>query len=209
MLQMDLSTYSGLKAAIADYLNRDDLTSVIPGFITLAEAKFNRKLRTRQMIKRATAVIDSQSFAYPADWLEAKEFILSTNPITHMEFVTELKAKELQSTDIVSPGKPRYYTIIGSQIEVIGTPDTSYSGVLTYYAKIPALSDSNTSNWLLAYAPDLYLYGALLESAPYLKDDERLAIWGQMYIDSKADIELADQRASVSSTPVVRARSLG
>jgi len=209
MLQMDLSTYSGLKAAIADYLNRDDMTSVIPGFITLAEAKFNRKMRTRQMIKRATAVIDSQSFAYPADWLEAKEFILSTNPITHMEFVTELQAKGLQSTDIVSPGKPRYYTIIGSQIEVIGTPDTSYSGVLTYYAKIPALSDSNTSNWLLAYAPDLYLYGALLESAPYLKDDERLAIWGQMYIDSKADIELADQRASVSSTPVVRARSLG
>jgi hypothetical protein len=209
MLQMDLSTYSGLKAAIADYLNRDDMTSVIPGFIALAEAKFNRKMRTRQMIKRATAVIDSQSFAYPADWLEAKEFILSTNPITYMKFVTELQAKELQSTEIVSPGKPRYYTIIGSQIEVIGTPDTSYSGVLTYYAKIPALSDSNTSNWLLAYAPDLYLYGALLESAPYLKDDERLAIWGQMYTDSKADIELADQRASVSSTPVVRARSLG
>ena len=206
---MDLSTYSGLKAAIADYLNRDDMTSVIPGFIALAEAKFNRKMRTRQMIKRATAVIDSQSFAYPADWLEAKEFILSTNPITYMKFVTELQAKELQSTEIVSPGKPRYYTIIGSQIEVIGTPDTSYSGVLTYYAKIPALSDSNTSNWLLAYAPDLYLYGALLESAPYLKDDERLAIWGQMYTDSKADIELADQRASVSSTPVVRARSLG
>lgn len=60
---MDLSTFSGLKAAVADYLNRDDLTSVIPGFIALAEAKFNRKLRARQMIKRATATIDSQYFA--------------------------------------------------------------------------------------------------------------------------------------------------
>jgi hypothetical protein len=209
MLQMDLSTYSGLKAAIADYLNRDDLTSVIPAFIALAEAKFNRKLRARQMVKRATATIDSQYFAYPADWLEAKEFILNTNPITYMQFATESQANELKASTIVSAGKPSYYTIIGSQIEVIAQPDTSYTGQLTYYAKIPSLSDSNTSNWLLAYAPDLYLYGALLESAPYLKDDDRLAIWGQMYSDSKADIELADQRASVSSTPVVRARSLG
>jgi len=206
---MNLSTYSGLKAAIADYLNRDDMTSVIPGFIALAEAKFNRKLRTRQMIKRATATVDTQYFAYPADWLEAKEFILETSPITYLKFVTDLQANELRSKSIVAPGKPAYYTIIGSQIEVIGTPDTTYTGELTYYAKIPALSDTNTSNWLLAYAPDLYLYGALIESAPYLKDDERLAVWSQLYSDSKADIEIADQRASVSSTPVVRARSLG
>lgn len=206
---MDLSTYSGLKAAVADYLNRDDLTSVVPGFIALAESKFNRKLRMRQMVKRATATIDTQFFAYPADWLEARDFILSTNPITQMEFVTEDQGNALRATTAIASGKPRYYTIIGSQIEVIPTPDTSYSGVLSYYAKIPALSDSNTSNWLLAYAPDLYLYGALLEASPYLKDDERLAVWGQLYESSKADIELADQRASVSSTPVVRARSLG
>jgi len=55
----------------------------------------------------------------------------------------------------------------------------------------------------------LYLYGALLEASPYLKDDERLAVWGQMYVSSISDIEIADQRASVSSTPIVRARSLG
>lgn len=206
---MDLSTYSGLKTAVADYLNRDDLTSVVPGFIALAEAKFNRKLRARQMIKRATATIDTRFFAYPADWLEARDFTLDTNPITKMEFVTEDQANALRATTAIASGKPQYYTIIGSQIEVVPTPDTSYSGVLSYYAKIPALSDSNTSNWLLAYAPDLYLYGALLESAPYLKDDERIAVWSQLYESSKADIELADQRASVSSTPVVRARSLG
>ena len=206
---MDLSTYSGLKDAIADYLNRDDLTASIPVFISLAEAKFNRKLRARQMVKRANATIDTQYFAYPGDWLAAKEFILLTNPITYMQFVTESQGNDLKTTTVVSPGKPRYYTIIGSQIEVLATPDTSYTGQLTYYAKIPSLSNTNTSNWLLAYAPDLYLYGALLESAPYLKDDERLAVWGQLYNDSKADIELADERASVSSTPVVRARSLG
>jgi hypothetical protein len=55
----------------------------------------------------------------------------------------------------------------------------------------------------------LYLYGSLVEAAPYLKDDERLAVWSTLYTNSLGDIEVADQRASVSSTPIVRARSLG
>jgi len=206
---MALDTFAGLKATIADYLNRDDLTAIIPSFITIAEAKFNRKLRTRQMIKRANGQIETAFFAYPSDWLQAKEFQLNTNPIVRLQFVTEAYGDELKANRYVSIGQPAYYTITGTQLEFIPAPDSTYSAELTYYAKIPALSDANTSNWLLAYAPDLYLYGALLEAAPYLKDDERLAVWSQMYINSLGDIEVADQRASVSSTPLVRARSLG
>jgi hypothetical protein len=206
---MALDTFAGLKSTIADYLNRDDLTSIIPSFISIAEAKFNRKLRVRQMIKRANASIETAFFAYPADWLQAKEFQLNTNPIVRLGFVTEAQGDDLKAGRFTAAGKPLYYTITGSQLEFIPSPDTTYSAELTYYAKIPALSDSNTSNWLLAYAPDLYLYGALMEASPYLKDDERLAVWGQLYVGSLGDIEVADQRASVSSTPLVRARSLG
>ena len=206
---MALDTFSGLKTTIADYLNRDDLTSAIPGFITLAEAKFNRKLRVRQMVKRATATLDTQYFAFPSDFLQAKEFQLNTNPITYLQYVTQNQGDYGSATNYVANGKPLFYTIIGTQIQVIPTPDTSYTGELTYYGKIPALSDSNTSNWLLAYAPDLYLYGSLVEATPYLKDDERLAVWSTLYTNSLGDIEIADQRASVASTPIVRARSLG
>ena len=206
---MALDTFSGLKTTIADYLNRDDLTSSIPTFITLAEAKFNRKLRTRQMVKRATAPVDTQYFAYPADYLETKTFKLNTNPITILEFATEEYADTLRSSRFPTTGKPGYFSIVGTQLEVIPTPDTEYTAELSYYAKITALSDTNTSNWLLAYAPDLYLYGSLLEATPYLKDDERLATWGQLYIASMEDIVVADQRASVATTPIVRARSLG
>jgi hypothetical protein len=206
---MALDTYSGLKTTIADYLNRDDLTSIIPSFITLAEAKFNRKLRVRQMVKRATATIDTQYFAFPSDFLQAKELQLNTSPITYLQYVTQNQGDYGSEYVFLSAGKPAYYTIIGSQIEVIPTPDTGYTGELTYYGKITALSDSNTSNWLLAYAPDLYLYGALLEATPYLKDDERLSVWSTLYTNSIGDIEVADQRASVASTPIVRARSLG
>ena len=204
-----MDTYAQLKSTIADYLNRDDLTSVIPTFIMLAESKFNRKLRVRQMVKRATAQIETAFFAYPSDWLESKEFQLNTNPITKLEFITESYGNELRATRFSAGGKPRYYTVVGSQLEFIPTPDTQYDGELTYYAKIPALSDANTSNWLLAYAPDLYLYGALIEAEPYLKNDERVGLWGELYLRVVADIEVADERASVASTPLIRARSLG
>jgi hypothetical protein len=206
---MALDTFSGLKTTIADYLNRDDLTSIIPSFISIAEAKFNRKLRVRQMVKRATATLDTAFFAFPSDFLQAKEFQLNTNPITYLEFITEKQGDLLRQDSFIAAGQPKYYTIVGTQLEVIATPDDGYTGELTYYGKIPALSDSNTSNWLLAYAPDLYLYGALVEATPYLKDDERLATWSTLYTNSLGDIEVADQRASVSSTPIVRARSLG
>ena len=204
-----MDTYAELKSTIADYLNRDDLTAVIPTFIKLAESKFNRKLRVRQMIKRATATIDTAFFAPPSDWLENKEFQLNTNPITKLEFITESYSNELRATRYTASGKPQYYTVVGNQLEFIPTPDSEYQGELTYYAKIPALSDSNTSNWLLAYAPDLYLYGALVEAEPYLKNDERVGLWGELYLRVVADIEVADERASVASTPLVRARSLG
>jgi len=161
------------------------------------------------MIKRANATLDTQYFAFPADFLQAKEFQLNTNPITYLQYVTQNQGDYGSATNYVAAGKPQFYTIIGTQIQVIPTPDTGYTGELTYYGKIPALSDSNTSNWLLAYAPDLYLYGALLEATPYLKDDERLAVWSTLYTNSIGDIEVADQRASVASTPIVRARSLG
>lgn len=204
-----MNNYAELKSTIADYLNRDDLTTIIPTFIRLAESKFNRSLRVRQMITRATAEIETDFFAPPGDWLETKEFQLNTNPITRLEYITESQGNRLRQTRFVAPGQPRFFTVVGNQLEFIPTPDTTYEGELTYYAKIPSLSDSTTSNWLLAYAPDLYLYGALVEAEPYLKNDERLPVWGELYLRVLADIEAADERASVASTPLVRARSLG
>jgi hypothetical protein len=69
---MALSTYAELKTSIGDWLNRSDLTSVIPDFISLAEAQVERTLRTRQMIVRANASFDAQYGAVPADFLETK-----------------------------------------------------------------------------------------------------------------------------------------
>lgn len=204
-----ISTYAHLKDVIADTLNRDDLTNAIPHFIEMAEARFNRQLRLRQQVTRATATLDSQYFAVPGDFLEAKSFQINTNPPTRLEFVTEYEGDRLKSKVYVASGVPQKFTLVGNQFEVIPAPSGEYTGELTYFAKIPALSTSNTTNWLLQYAPDMYVYGSLAHSAPYLREDERLRTWAELYKAANEEIVIADQRASASTTPKIRARVLG
>ena len=208
---MAVNSYSALQASIADFLNRSDLTAVIPDFITLAEAQFNRNIRHRKMVERATATLDSEYSAVPGDWLESIRFQINTNPITVMEFVSPDQAAMLKGANSAS-GKPIYYTQIGQQFQVIPAPDSgsAYTGELTYYAKIPALTVSNTSNWLLVEAPDLYLYGSLLQAAPYLQDDQRITVWGALYDRAISDLKVSDERSRMSTSALrMRARSFG
>lgn len=210
-MNMAITSYSTLQTSIGDWLNRADLTAVIPDFITLAEAKFNRNIRHRKMVERATATLDSEYSAVPGDWLESIRFQINTNPITVMEFVSPDQAAMLKGANSAS-GKPIYYTQIGQQFQVIPAPDSgsAYTGELTYYAKIPALTVSNTSNWLLVEAPDLYLYGSLLQAAPYLQDDQRITVWGALYDRALSDLKVSDERSRMSTSALrMRARSFG
>ena len=85
--------------------------------------------------------------------------------------------------------------MVGTEIEVYPSPDTSYTGEIIYYSKVPALSDSNTTNWLLTLSPDIYLYGTLIQSAPYLRDDERTAVWATLYTRMVSDMNVSDERS--------------
>jgi hypothetical protein len=60
------------------------------------------------------------------------------------------------------------------------------------------LSVSNASNWILARHPDVYLYGSLLQAAPYLRDDERVGLWAPLYAQAIEDMLIQDSRAAVS-----------
>jgi hypothetical protein len=81
---------------------------------------------------------------------------------------------------------------------------------LTYYAKIPALTVSNTSNWLLVDSPDLYLYGSLLQAAPYLQDDQRITTWAALYTTAINDLKVSDERSRMATSALrMRARSFG
>lgn len=206
---MATSNYAELKSAVADWLNRADLTSAIPNFVALAEAKFNRDLRTRQQVKRAYATLTGQYIQLPTDWAEGINLQLNVNPVRVLDFVTtdqadRIKARRYGDTDADA------YTIVGSQLEVIPVVGDDTEIEMAYYAKIPALSDSNTTNWLLTEWPDLYLYGTLVHAAPYLREDDRIATWKGLADQLTEEIRLSDERAKHSGGPLrARVRPIG
>lgn len=206
---MALTTYSALTSAIEDFLLRPDLTSVIPTFVELAEARLNRDLRVRQMIKRSRATLDTQFTQVPADYLEAQNFeIVSTSPTYCLEPVTAQTLDRYRATG-AAPGRPKVFAVIGGTIELAPTPDAQYTGELIYYSKIPALSGGNPDNWLLIQAPDVYLYGSLLHSAPYLRDDERVALWAGLYNEAVGSLKLNNERSTFAPGVHMRGRRLG
>lgn len=203
---MTIANYSELIAAIGDELNRDDLTSVIPTWIKLTEARYNRKLRVRYMVKRAIATLDNEYIAVPTDWLEAKNIQVNTSqgPIK-LEYLTLEQADEYKRSIGNKSGTPKYFSLVGDQFEIIPSPTTGAQVELAYYAKIPALTETNTTNWLLNEWPDLYFYGALIHSAPYLKDDPRIEVWSAVTDRLLDEMEVSDQRSQYSGS-VLKAR---
>jgi hypothetical protein len=207
---MALTTYTELKASIADWLNRTDLTTTIPDFISLAEAQIERTLRTRQMIVRANASFDSEYGAVPDDFLETKSLKLtSTNPLTPLSFLS-IDDMDAARSHYTASGRPRFFSVVGGQFRISPTPDAAYTTELIYFAKLAKLSSTVASNWLLTSSPDIYLYGSLLQAAPYLQDDARIQTWATLYERALNDLRTADDRGATSGGALLtRAKTFG
>ena len=191
---MSITTYSELKTAVANWLNRDDLTSVIPDFIALTEADMDRKIRHWRMEQRSTADIDARYTQLPSGFMEAVRFHLDVDE-RPIDLVTPVFMQKQRQSNSDTSGRPLYYSIIAGQIEVWPTPDSAYTGELYYYARTTPLDDSNTTNWILDYFPDAYLYGALVHSAPYLVDDQRTQVWASLYQNAIDGINANNEKA--------------
>jgi hypothetical protein len=191
---VSITTYSELKTAVANWLNRDDLTSVIPDFIALTEADMDRKIRHWRMEERSTADIDARYTQLPSGFMEAVRFHLDFDE-RPIDLVTPVFMQKQRQSNSDTSGRPLYYSIIAGQIEVWPTPDSAYTGELYYYARTTPLDDSNTSNWILDYFPDAYLYGALVHSAPYLVDDQRTQVWASLYQNAIDGINANNEKA--------------
>tara|TARA_R100001509_G_scaffold165702_1_gene149092 strand:+ start:7141 stop:7770 length:630 start_codon:yes stop_codon:yes gene_type:complete len=195
---MALTSYTELKTSIANYLNRSDLSSVIPDFITLAEAKMNRVLRLRVMQKRVstTTVANDEFVDLPSDFLEMVQFFVDSNPNVVLDYVnpTEIELDNLRDTS----GTPQQYSIIGNEIKLNPIPDSVYTLKLTYFSEIPTLSDSTTTNYILSNYPQVYLYGSLLEAQPYILNDERIQVWMTLYNEAIQLINRDDEQGRYS-----------
>lgn len=188
---MAITTYSEMKTAVANWLHRSDLTSRVPEFIALAEDRIGLALRVRAMETTGDLTISSQTTALPTGFVAARRLYLGTAPV-RLDFYPPEEFWLLGAAD--DTGRPRMFTIEGDSIAVAPSPDASYTGKLLYYKKFTALSADADTNWILSNARGLYLYGALLEAAPFIKDDPRLPLWGQMYEAILEACQAADRR---------------
>jgi len=214
---MAITNYTDLQTTIADFLNRDDLTTVIPTFIQLAESNFNRDIRHWQMETRTqgTQTAGDEYMQVPADWVETIRMHVtdiatqaSSNAIT---LVSRDQMADIRYKNNDAAGKnPFAYTHADGQFQLYPTPPQNVDIELLYYAKIPTLSATTTTNWLLTYAPDVYLYGALLHSAPYLQEDARVAVWAQMYGAAVQNVNAESEKARYSGSGMkLKVRGMG
>jgi hypothetical protein len=197
---MTITSYATLQSEIASWLNRDDLSSIIPTFIQFVESDVNSRLRHQKMVIRAQATSNQEYVQLPGDWLEAINIhiIDGAQPLS---YVTLNEADRINKQQIVT--QPSFYSIMDDALEIIPAPGSNIDIEMIYYGKIPALSNQNTSNWLLVKAPDLYLYGSLVHAAPYLLDDQRVGLFANMYNSRLEALALESDKAVHSGGPLV------
>lgn len=193
-----MSTYSQLVSDVSDWLNRDDLAGVIPSFVRLCEAEIRRKVRVRAMETTADITVDAQTVALPTGFIEARRFSLNeTNGALEYLPPERLWESNLASE---SAGQPTAFTIEGDNFVFAPTPSGTYTGKLLYYKAFTAFSADADTNWLLDNAYDVYLYGSLLHSAPYIGDDERIQLWERMYQTAVGTLNTSDSWGRVGGS---------
>lgn len=200
---MSIATYAQLNTAVAEWLLRDDLTARIPTFIALAEARMNRdsRLRTKDSIVRGTLAVSSQFTTLPTAFRRMVNIEYQTTPVRALELRTPQQMDMIRASN--PTGTPYYYCVHGTELEVVPVPEAEVTLGLIYYSGITALSDSNTSNWLLAAAPDIYLYATLLQSSPYLKEDERVALWASLYDQLCNEYQQSSEADQSAGAPII------
>lgn len=191
---MPITNYTELQSAVADFLNRDDLTATIPTFIDMAEASLNRDLRHWRNENRAIAPVNSRYSALPGDFVEPIRMELADDKtrVTLMSHYEMQQQREITNDKV---GKPLNYNITQGEIELFPTPDGTYNLEMYYYGKIPELSANNATNTILTNFPDAYLYGSLIHTAPYLGDDQRTQVWASLYQNTISAINSQSERA--------------
>lgn len=196
---MAITNYSELQTSVTNWLSRTNDTQLIalyPDFITLAEAKFNRVLRTRNQEASSTITSASGVCALPTDFLSIRRLYINSDAKVELEY---LPPEQFYLKFPSGEANSRYYTIEGANI-LLADQSTTTDLIVLYYQKIPALTVSNTTNWLLTAHPDLYLYTTLSEAYGVIKNAEQEAKWYNKAIGVFDQIDSADKRGKYSGS---------
>lgn len=198
---MAITNYSELQTAVANWLNRSDLTSYVPDLIMLGERKIYRKLRIRAMETVLSSAISSGVVSVPATYVELKSARIDGTPVSRLTRTSVDHVYECYPVRS-SQGRPSLIAREGANFIFGPYPDSAYTVKGIYYARLTALSVSNTTNWFTDNAPDLLLWAALAEAEVFLKNDERTALWEAKFQAAAKDVQDEDDRENASGSPL-------
>lgn len=200
---MAIANYTDLKAAVARWMNRTDLDTQIPDFITIAESRIALTVRSWQMIKTTTLtqIAGQSGVTLPTDWLEWNRVALDgqDDPLEYTDY--PYFQSLLSSGDIANCGK---YTMDSGMLMVVGLIATGAPSVLidvSYYARNKPLTDTDNTNWLLNAHPEVYLYGAAVSGWQYLLDEQRAAANDGLFAAATAAVNADALKAKLSGSP--------
>lgn len=213
------ASYTTLKANVASWVARDDLTSIIPTFIDHAVSRINRRLRIRPMEKALSIALDADGRTdIPCDFIALRDAYLfqysgtlptggGTAPPYTLDDITNVVPLEVSSPENLYADWEAMRNRGRAKIAVVGSvfvvnPYISDSPNLggMYYARFQPLSDSNPSNWITQNVPELILYGACLEAAVYTKDKAMMGYWESKFDAVIAEVEQEHKAARLSGS---------
>lgn len=205
----------GFRSPVANF-------DAVSSFIELAEEDINDKLRAREMVTRVTQPVTGQYLTLPCDFIEAFDVRLENGPeLTYQprgQLATTWWARTVQAPGDPAwsgyapaavpwnDGQPTFYSVVGSQMELSPWPDNA-AGLanvpnleLAYYQRQTLGPDDTDTTVVLSTMASIYLYGALLQAAPFLRDDPRIATWGPFYQGRIDRANAAHERARWQGT---------
>jgi hypothetical protein len=188
---MALNTYAALKTSIGNWLHRDNLSAYTDDFVTIADARIGREVRSRYQQQRSTATIDDY-LSLPSDFLAMRSIWLSSGgTIYKLQYLTPDALLLMYPT--TTTGTPRHFTIIGDEVRFGPLPSSALTAELWYFKKFSALAVE--TNDLFLANPDLWLYASLCAATPFLKNDARIAMWEAQYTAVKNQLNQSEDSA--------------
>ena len=202
---MSAMTYDSLVSDMINYCERDDdpFVAQIPRFISLAENRIASESKPLGFVRTVSGVLNGNILAKPIRWRKTKNLCLIVGVDRKYLYNRSYEFLRKYWPDVSQQAEPYYYADYDYEhFFVVPTPDMAYQFELQYYELPDPLSAVNQTNWTTQYAPQLILYGTLLEAMPFLKLPERIPEFQALYDRALAAVTKEDQLRAIDSAAI-------